>query len=103
MKILKGILEESKEYYLNAKDKISKRLEKLPEGSLKRRIIYGQKYYYLQKRNGKKVVHKYLGKKVLDSLLDQIEEKKKLKSELKKIDEALKMLRRTEGRKRGRV
>lgn len=101
MKILKGILEESKEYYSNAKDKISKRLEKLPEGSLKRRIISGQKYYYLQKRNGGKVVHKYLGKKVLNSLLDQIDERKKLKSELKKIDEALKMLRRTEGRKRG--
>ena len=50
MKVLKGILSESKEYYLDIKKKIEGKLEKLPCGSIKKRKISGKKYYYLQYR-----------------------------------------------------
>ena len=46
MKILQGILSESKEYYLEAKEKIKKRLCRLEKGSVKERLIAGKKYYY---------------------------------------------------------
>jgi hypothetical protein len=101
MNILKGILSESKEYYLDVKKKIEKKLSNLPQGSIKERHIAGRKYYYIQSRVGKKIVHKYLGKNRPESLIKQLGERKALKAELKKVDEALRMLSRTEGRKRG--
>jgi len=101
MSVLKGILSESKEYYLDAKQKIEKKLSNLPQGSVKERQIAGKKYYYLQSRAGKKIVHKYLGKDKPEILIKQLSERKAFKAELKKVNEALRMLGRAEGRKRG--
>ena len=101
MRILKGILSESKEYYLDVKQKIEKKLSNLPQGSVKERQIAGKKYYYLQSRAGKKILHKYLGKEKPGGFIKQLGERKALKAELKKVNEALRMLNRTEGRKRG--
>jgi len=101
MKVLKGILSESKEYYLNIKAEIEKKLRSLPSGSIKERIIAGRKYYYVQRRKNEKVVHEYLGKERPDDLLKKIRERKALQAELKKVNEALKVLQRAEGRKRG--
>lgn len=100
MSVLRGILSESKEYYLKTKEKIIKKLANLPQGSIKERKISGKPYYYLQHRIGEKVQHKYLGKEKPVNLLKQLKERKSLKSELKKVDEALQMLRRAEGKKR---
>jgi len=100
MSILKGILSESKAHYLEAKKKIERKLANLPKGSVKERIISGKKYFYLQNRVGKKIVHKYLGRKKPEEILRQLQERKKLKVELKKVKEALKLLKRTEGKKR---
>ena len=100
MNILKGILSESKGHYLEVKDKIEKKLAKIPKGSVKEREISGRKYYYLQYRVNKKVVHKYLGKSRPEALIRQLKERKSLKKELKKVNEALRILKRAEGRKR---
>jgi len=101
MKILQGILSESKEYYLEIREKIKNKLSKLAKGSVKERLIAGKKYYYLQHRVGKSVVHKYLGKKKPEDILVQIKERKALSAELKKVNEALKIIKRSEGRKHG--
>lgn len=101
MDVLKGILSESKEYYIEAKAKIEKKLAGLPQGSIKARKISGKIYYYLQNRCGEKVRHEYLGKDKPESLIKQLGERKVLKSELKKVNEALRVLNRTEGRKHG--
>jgi hypothetical protein len=100
MNILKNILSESKEHYLNVKMKIEKKLAGLPKGSAKERKISGRQYYYLQYRSGKKIIHKYLGRNKPEQILKQTQERKKLKAELKKVNEALELLRRTEGKKR---
>lgn len=102
MKVLKGILSESKEYYLDAKEKIAEKLSSLPAGSIKERLISGKKYYYLQQRVRNKIVHKYLGRDRPEDLIKKIKERKVLKDELKKINEALGILKRAEGKKRGR-
>ncbi len=99
MKILQGILSESKEYYIDVKRKIVSRLEHLPKGSIKERCISGKNYYYLQYRLGRKIVQKYLGKDRPENLIKQIKERRALQIELKKINEALKMLKRSEGRR----
>jgi hypothetical protein len=99
MKVLKGILSESKEYYLDAKEKIAEKLSSLPAGSIKERLISGKKYYYLQQRVRNKIVHKYLGRDRPEDLIKKINERKVLKDELKKINEALGILKRAEGKK----
>jgi hypothetical protein len=98
MRVLQGILSESKEYYQDIKKKIEKKLLALPRGGVKERVITGKKYYYLQYRKAEKVVHKYLGRQKPEVLYKQIKERGILKEELRKVNEALKIIRRSEGR-----
>jgi hypothetical protein len=101
MKVLQGILSESKDYYLEAREKIKKKLVSLPKGSVKERVIAGKKYYYLQQRVGKKVVHRYLGKRKPEEVMNQIKERKALGIELRKVNEALRIIKRSQGRRHG--
>jgi len=101
MKVLQGILSESKEYYLEVREKIKKKLASLPKGSVKERMITGKKYYYLQQRVGKKVVHKYLGKRRPEEVVSQIKERNALSVELRKVNEALRIIKLSEGRRHG--
>lgn len=98
MSVLKGILSESHGYYLNLKEKINKKLEQLPKGSVKERNISGHKYYYLQQRLRNKIVHKYLGKSKPEDFIKKIQMRKSLKVELKNVNEALRVLNRTKGK-----
>lgn len=99
MEVLNNILKESKEYYLDIKQKIEERLKHLPDGSIKERNIYGRKYFYLQQRVGKKVIHKYIGRNKPNNLIQEIKERKNLLEELKKVNEALKIIKKTERKK----
>ena len=101
MKVLQGILSESKEYYLQAREKIKKKIANLPKGSIKERMIAGKKYYYLQQRVGNRVVHKYLGKERPEEVASKIKERKELGLELRKVNGALRIIRRSEGRRHG--
>ena len=102
MKVLKGILADSKRHYIDVKEKILKKLKCLPKGSVKERSIHGRKYYYLQYRAGKRIVQKYIGKNRPEELMSQIKQRMMLTNELKKVNEALKILKRSEGRKHAR-
>jgi hypothetical protein len=95
VKVLKGILRESREYYIDLEKKIRHRLRLLPQGSVKARLISGRRYYYLQQRKGSKIVQKYLGRQKPDELLRQMKERRELKQEAKKVREALRILRRS--------
>lgn len=97
--MLKAILSESKEYYLDVRKKIMKKLAALPKGSVKERKIAGKIYYYLQQRQGCKVVHKYLGKTRPELIIKQIKQRNTLKGELKKVNESLSTIRRSEGKR----
>jgi hypothetical protein len=99
MSVLKDILSESQGYYLDIKKKIENKLAVLPKGSIKERKISGRKYYYLQHRAGDKVVHQYLGKKRPERLLNRLKERRLLKAQLKKAQEALKVLKKAIGDK----
>jgi len=101
MRVLQGILSESKEYYLQAREKIKKKLANLPKGSVKKRMIAGKKYYYLQQRIGNRVVHKYLGKGRPEEVASEIRKRKALNVELRKVNEALRIIKRSEGRRHG--
>ena len=63
MTVLKGILKDSWTHYQGLSVRIKRRLKELPAGSLFKRRIGKQVYYYLNLRKGPKVISKYLGKK----------------------------------------
>ena len=92
MRVLKGILKDSLGYYERLERNLKCRLAKLSSGSIKRRRIKGHRYYYLQRRNGRRVVHQYLGRHKPIALLKAIRERRQLKQELVKVRAALRLL-----------
>jgi len=92
MRVLKGILKDSLAYYERLQRDLERRLARLPKGSVKRRCIRGHWYYYLQRREGGKVVHQYLGRLQPGELLKQIDERHRLKKEMAKVRAALQLL-----------
>jgi len=100
--VLKGVLKESRDYYRQIESEINGRLRRLPKGSIKRRRINRNFYYYLQSRKGPKVVHKYLGKQDPKELQKQLKERRQLENELKKIHESLHLLNKMKKHKRNK-
>lgn len=95
MNIVRGILSENLKYYRQVKKQLEEKLAKLPKGSIKERSISGRVYYYLQKREGNKIIQKYLGKDKPEEFIAQIKQRKALEKELKKAKESLKLLEKT--------
>ena len=94
MKVLKGVIEESQAYYRQIEAEILKRLAALPKGSVKKRKLNNKVYYYLQARQGRRVIHKYLGKQKPEEILKQLKERKRLAEELKKVGQSLKKVKK---------
>jgi hypothetical protein len=95
MKILIDILRDSQAHYLDVESKILKRLKEIPRGCiLKRRFPRGENYFYLNFREGPRVVSKYLGKREPLQLIKQIEERRLLKNRLKDVRQSLAILNR---------
>lgn len=92
MRVLKGILKDSLAYYKRLQKDLERKLAGLPVGSVKRRRIKGHAYYYLQRREGRKVVHKYLGVQEPKDLMEKVRRRRFLAGELKKVREALRLL-----------
>ena len=92
MKVLRGILKDSLAYYERLERELVRRLSKLSKGSIKRRQIKGRTYYYVQRREGSKVRHQYLGRKRPEDLIKAIQERRRLRGELVKVRAALGLL-----------
>ena len=95
MKILNGVLNEELDRLNQLKKNYEKQIAKLPKGSLIRKNVKGNIYYYLNYRQEKKKIFKYIGKlsnKELENLLDKIEERRKLEKLNKQVKEDIKKL-----------
>ena len=95
MKILNSVLNEELDRLNKLKKNYEKQIAKLPKGSLIRKNIKGNIYYYLNYRQEKKKIFKYLGKlpgKELENLLDKIEERRKLEKLNKQVKKDIKKL-----------
>ena len=90
---LKRTLQENIQYYRLQEKQALASLTGLPRGSIKQKISGGRKYFYLQYRHQGKVVEKYLGRTYQDELADQIKKRKAIRSQLREIRGALKLLR----------
>ncbi|MCR4297055.1 MAG: hypothetical protein NUW21_16105, partial [Elusimicrobia bacterium] len=104
MAILKGILKESLDYYLDLDKRLKARLKELPRGSVLKRRIGRHDYFYLKVRDGSRVQSRYLGKKKPAEIEKAIKERRLLKEQLKEVEQNLTMLARVEKRRnRGRA
>ncbi len=83
MKVIKSVLEEELRNSIRMKEEYEKALEKLPRGSLSKKVIKGHAYYYLSERSGGKVISRYLGK-ISDREKNKFEEIRRLKKEYRK-------------------
>ena len=82
METLNGILTEELNRLKSLKKSYEHNLYKLPKGCLIEKEIKGNIYYYLNYREGKKSIFKYLGKsgnEEISQIKNKIEERRKLK------------------------
>lgn len=68
---------------------IRKSLEFLPNGYISEKMIYGTKQYYLQKRNGKKIIGKHISFDELSTVRIGLSKRNVLEKELAEIEERL--------------
>ena len=85
MDIMKGLAREELENSVRIRDSYKRALGKLPKGSLSRKIIKGNEYYYLSYRDKSgKVQSRYLGK-LSDVQLKRYQEKIRRRREYAKL------------------
>lgn len=82
---MRNMKKNSEGHYWNAREKIYHQLAQLPRGTIKERLISGRVYFYLQRREGKKVVHAYIGKAIPKDLKKKMFEREALRARLNKI------------------
>lgn len=81
MEILNGVLKEELERLKKLKKSYEEKIAELPRGSLIKKNIKGNIYYYLNYRKGKKGIFEYLGKlkkEEVDKMKKKIAERRKL-------------------------
>lgn len=95
MEILKDILKEELERLKQLEQVYNEEIAKLPRGSLIKKNINGNIYYYMNYRDNGKGIFKYIGKmseKELKNKQAQIDERRKLKKLLRKVRKDIKKL-----------
>ena len=94
MRDLENTLEENEEFLRGQERMIAARLALLPKGRIKSKAKGSEVYYYLQYRKGKAVKTDYVGKEVAASLRDKLAERERLETELRRVREGLRLLRK---------
>ena len=98
MGLIKGVLKEELENSLRLKEGYRKELKARPGGSLIKKMIRGNSYYYLAFRDGHKVRFIYQGKEPSKEFLSELEKSKRLRKKYKdlirRLDARIKYLRK---------
>ena len=95
MKMLKSVLNEELSRLRMLESNYERQISRLARGSLIRKNIKGNVYYYLNYRQEGKSIFKYLGKlsqKAREGLLDEIEERRKLEKLKRQVARDIKKL-----------
>jgi len=95
LEILNGVLKEELERLKKLEKSYAKKIAELPRGSLIKKNIRGNIYYYLNYRESKKGVFEYIGKlnkEALDKMNEKIKERKKLEKLKRQVKKDIKKL-----------
>lgn len=94
MSFLMGVFEEELDR-LNQQELIYARdLQELPKGYISKKNIRGKVSYYLQHREGGKIVSKWIPAEDLPKIEAQVKRRKQLEASLRRVREDLKKLRK---------
>lgn len=99
MSVLEDVLEEEYERSVRLSRLMEQELATLPKGSVRTRVIRGRKYYYLNHREGDKVVSDYLPASRVDDVRIQVARRRELKAALKEQERSRKQIERALGRR----
>ncbi len=100
---IKEILREELENSLRMLKRYEEELSLLPKGSLSKRQIHGNEYYYLVYRDKGKLKSEYQGKKISKEKLQRYQEAKELRAKYRNsISKLKKEIRYLEGVLRGK-
>ena len=87
MTYLQSVIEKEEKRNNNMINEYLLELDSLPKGSIKEKKVKNNVYYYLNYRDGNKVISKYIGKE--EKLVNQVKEQLNRR---KQIEELLKLL-----------
>jgi hypothetical protein len=90
MSVLSEILNEEYERLNRTITSYQAMASELPKGSIRIKSINGNRYAYLQWRDGDKVRSKYIKNDDVDSLSEQIEQRRQYEREIKSLVESKK-------------
>jgi hypothetical protein len=97
MAVMDSILEEELERLETLKKQYMAKIAKMPQGSISIKIKRGGKYVYLAYRDGKNIRTDYIGRlgsPKANEITNRIEQRRKMTSELKAINNDIKQLRK---------
>lgn len=97
MGVIGNILEEERERLSKLLKKYREEIEKLPRGSISRKIRNGKRYLYLAYRESKSVRFEYIGKELSQKAQDiarQIERRKEYEKLLEQVKKDLREIER---------
>ena len=95
MSVLDEVLKEEYDRLVRIRSAMSLEYEALPKGSISKKNIRGCDCYYLQYREGNRVISKYIKKAELDELAAMIERRKSLRKSLHDLDAEMKKIERS--------
>lgn len=101
MSILMEVLQEELDRLDRQKVAYEADLCELQKGYISKKNIRGKVSYYLQYRDGDKIISKYISADELPDLEEQIERRKRLQASLKRVKEDQKKLRKVLGKQNG--
>lgn len=94
MSVLDDVLEEEYSRLSRMKDRMEAEYLGLPKGYISKKKINGYDCYYLQYRDGSKIVSHYIKPDEFDHLQSAIDRRKSLKESLKNIDVEIQKIER---------
>ena len=94
MAVLDEVLIEEKDRLLRMQSRMQAEYNELPQGCLSKKMIHGSCCYYLQHREGDKVISKYVNAADVDDLSKKIDRRRSLKKSLREIDVQLKKIQK---------
>ena len=97
MSVLEDVLREEYVRSLRLSHLMEKELATLPKGSVRVRVIRGREYYYLNHREGDRVISDYIPASEVEVVRTMVARRKELKAALKEQERSRKQIERALG------
>ncbi len=94
MSILDHVLQEEYERSERIKKAMEEELSHLQKGYISKKRISSKDYFYLQKREGSKIIGKYIAPEDLPNIIKEVEKRRQLEKSIKDLERNMKKLRR---------